>query len=262
LDPLSAPAGRRGGATQLSCRRLVGGSGCTPDVLGELLHLEPVELLERQGSEDLEPAVEGERDVVEEPLLHFRRSDECRRVIDPPVSEDGLSGPDRARLARVVTDGDHEIERQVAEVVPGLAPRVRGVNVKTLAEHLQSHRVDHASWIRPRAVRLESLTAESPQEVFRKDAAGGVTGTEEEDSEGRVDGAHEATSWVVGSRVRVLAAGRLRSHRQKAIAAPAPMSCPNRNPGTSAGRIPEKVSVAARARVTAGLAKAVEDVNQ
>jgi hypothetical protein len=34
------------------------------------------------------------------------------------------------------------------------------------------------------------------------------------------------------------------------------------NPGTSAGRIPVNVSVAARARVTAGFAKDVEAVNQ
>ena len=34
------------------------------------------------------------------------------------------------------------------------------------------------------------------------------------------------------------------------------------NPGTSAGRIPAKVSLAARASVKAGLAKDVYDVNQ
>jgi len=34
------------------------------------------------------------------------------------------------------------------------------------------------------------------------------------------------------------------------------------NPGASMGRMPAKVSLAARASVTAGLAKDVEDVNQ
>jgi len=47
-----------------------------------------------------------------------------------------------------------------------------------------------------------------------------------------------------------------------AVAAAAPKSCTTMNPGASCGRMPAKVSVAARARVTAGLAKLVEAVNQ
>ena len=46
------------------------------------------------------------------------------------------------------------------------------------------------------------------------------------------------------------------------MAAPAPASWATMKPGTSAGRIPANVSVAARASVTAGLANDVEDVNQ
>src|SRR5262249_33120310 len=45
------------------------------------------------------------------------------------------------------------------------------------------------------------------------------------------------------------------SHRNSAVAAPAPISCATMKPGTSAGLMPEKVSVAARASVTAGFAK-------
>src|SRR5207237_328561 len=52
------------------------------------------------------------------------------------------------------------------------------------------------------------------------------------------------------------------SHREKAVAAPAPASWETTNPGTSAGRIPANVSVAERASVTAGFAKEVEAVNQ
>lgn len=40
------------------------------------------------------------------------------------------------------------------------------------------------------------------------------------------------------------------------------MICAITNPGTSAGRIPEKVSESERAIVIAGLAKEVEAVNQ
>jgi len=52
------------------------------------------------------------------------------------------------------------------------------------------------------------------------------------------------------------------SHRKRAVDAAAPKSWPTMKPGTSIGRIPAKVSLAARARVTAGFAKEVDDVNQ
>src|SRR5437868_957048 len=52
------------------------------------------------------------------------------------------------------------------------------------------------------------------------------------------------------------------NHRKKAVAATAPKTCAAMKPGTSSGRIPANVSVAARARVTAGLANDVDAVNQ
>ena len=52
------------------------------------------------------------------------------------------------------------------------------------------------------------------------------------------------------------------SHRNSTVAAPAPRHCAAMKAGTSASRIPAKVSVAARAMVTAGFAKLVEAVNQ
>src|ERR1044071_6905081 len=52
------------------------------------------------------------------------------------------------------------------------------------------------------------------------------------------------------------------SQRNRSVAVTAPATCPAINPGTSAGRIPAKVSVRARATVTAGFANDVEAVNQ
>src|SRR5687767_9877482 len=52
------------------------------------------------------------------------------------------------------------------------------------------------------------------------------------------------------------------SQRNSSVAAAAPTSCATMKPGTSTGRIPANVSLAARARVTAGLANDVEAVNQ
>jgi hypothetical protein len=51
-------------------------------------------------------------------------------------------------------------------------------------------------------------------------------------------------------------------HANRAVAAIAPRNCTPINPVTSAGRIPENVLVMDRARVTAGLAKDVDAVNQ
>jgi hypothetical protein len=47
-----------------------------------------------------------------------------------------------------------------------------------------------------------------------------------------------------------------------AVAAAAPISCATMKPGTATGRMPVNVSLAARARVTAGFANDVDAVNQ
>ena len=52
------------------------------------------------------------------------------------------------------------------------------------------------------------------------------------------------------------------SHLNNAVAATAPANCAATKPGASVGRMPLNVSVAALARVTAGLANEVEAVNQ
>ena len=52
------------------------------------------------------------------------------------------------------------------------------------------------------------------------------------------------------------------NQRNSRVAAAAPNNCATTNHGASAGRIPAKVSLAARASVTAGLANEVEAVNQ
>src|SRR5258708_38440376 len=52
------------------------------------------------------------------------------------------------------------------------------------------------------------------------------------------------------------------SHRKHSVATIAAASCATMNPGASTGRMPANVSLAARAKVTAGLANDVEAVNQ
>src|SRR5262245_52108955 len=52
------------------------------------------------------------------------------------------------------------------------------------------------------------------------------------------------------------------NQRKRYAAASAPSSSATRKPGTSRGAIPANVSLSARAMVTAGLAKDVDEVNQ
>src|SRR5205809_6300598 len=52
------------------------------------------------------------------------------------------------------------------------------------------------------------------------------------------------------------------NQRKRTVAANAPINCAAINPGASAARMPAKVSVAALARVTAGLANDIDAVNQ
>jgi hypothetical protein len=72
---------------------------------------------------------------------------------------------------------------------------------------------------------------------------------------------HLRTAGVVNAREKDgLHEGK--SHRNVAVAAPAPRSWTMMKPGASLGRMPANVSLAERARVTAGFANEVEDVNQ
>jgi hypothetical protein len=71
----------------------------------------------------------------------------------------------------------------------------------------------------------------------------------------------DAVCWDVSSAVQCT--GRLgTSQRNRKVAAKAPATWDPRNQGTSLGLMPAKVLEKARAIVTAGFAKDVDDVNQ
>src|SRR5258708_5245644 len=102
----------------------------------------------------------------------------------------------------------------------------------------------------PGAEDVETIARIVSKKSFRHLAAGGISGAENQDT---------LSGHVLLSRVG-LAAGS--SQRKARVAATAPASCAAMNPGVSTGRIPAKVSLAARASVTAGLANEVDAVNQ
>jgi alpha-galactosidase len=91
--------------------------------------------------------------------------------------------------------------------------------------------------------------------------AAGVVNAREDD---RIHGVHDSSSSERSrSTTRSATLGRAgTSQRKRAVAAAAPATWAMMNPGASAGRMPAKVSLAARASVTAGLANDVDDVNQ
>src|SRR5262249_17790043 len=75
-------------------------------------------------------------------------------------------------------------------------------------------------------------------------------------------GLHDGSS-SARSTTREATAGSVgTSHRNSAVAAPAPRSCATTKPGTSTGRSPANVLLKPRASVTAGLANDVDAVNQ
>src|SRR5271165_4217580 len=98
---------------------------------------------------------------------------------------------------------------------------------------------------------FEAVTRVVAQQALGHLAAGGVPGAENQNG--------------LFLHASSLPAGLSRSgasHRKHSVAATPPASCATMNAGASAGRMPAKVSLAARASVTAGLANEVEDVNQ
>ena len=68
------------------------------------------------------------------------------------------------------------------------------------------------------------------------------------------------SSWPESGRLTAGASSV--SQANSAVAAAAPAICATTKAGASIGRIPAKVSESARATVTTGLAKEVEEVNQ
>src|SRR5262249_42143554 len=138
------------------------------------------------------------------------------------------------------------------------------VDVELLPQHLQGERVHRPRRLSARAVHLEASFAQPPEEVLDEHAARRVAGAEEQDPVGSGPIGHASSGWAGwGTTTSGAASGNAgTSQRNSAVASAAPTSCATTKPGTSWGRIPAKVSVAARARVTAGFAKLVEDVNQ
>src|SRR3954469_9315571 len=98
-------------------------------------------------------------------------------------------------------------------------------------------------------------------DVWRSRLHPRVVNAQEQDALlGRIHAAFSASSVVT---TRSATAGRLgTSQRESSVAAVAPSACAAINAGASAGRIPANVSDAARARVTAWLAKDADEVNQ
>src|SRR5262249_31080308 len=124
------------------------------------------------------------------------------------------------------------------------------------------HRADRqgvdARLLGARALDLEALPGHRPEETLGHLAPRRVVRAEEKHP---LPG-HRLASipFPTTSRVDLRSLGT--SQRTRAVAAVAPISCASTNPGTSVGRIPANVSLAARAIVTAGLANDVEAVNQ
>src|SRR5262249_24290506 len=103
---------------------------------------------------------------------------------------------------------------------------------------------------------VESVAREMPQQPFGHLASRGVAGTQKQDSFFHF----AALPMDLVSSTALSEGCRSHFHNGMAIATPATWAA--MKPGTLRGRMPENVSVAARAIVTAGFANEVEEVNQ
>ena len=82
---------------------------------------QPIELLDRQGQQQVDAAADQRKGIHEGGLLGGVVTFRGDRVRHPPMREDRLTGEHRARLFRAVADGDHEVPR--LPIQPGEAAR-------------------------------------------------------------------------------------------------------------------------------------------
>ena len=113
-----------------------------------------------------------------EPFL-FRSLDGCR-IVEAVMQRDGRAGQDRAGLASVIADREHEIERLVREFVHVLGAVAGDVDPE-LRHHGDGFR-PHAARAGSGAENLEAIAGVVTQQAFRHLAAGGVSGAQNEDA--------------------------------------------------------------------------------
>ena len=131
------------------------------DPLRHFFQTQAVEARDRQRREEAEAPVD-----LDAHLLHglppFFFTLGRVRVFRSPMRDHGLTGPDGARLPRLVTDGDDEIELDVLELLPRLASRLARVDVVAVLQELEHVGVHSAFRVRSGAVHVEMDGVEPP----------------------------------------------------------------------------------------------------
>lgn len=200
------------------------------------------------GGEGAKPAPEFVADPTKDGKTFFRSADSGSwRVFESVVELLGITEKDGAGFFGVIADGDDVVKRLAFEfghVFGAVAGKVDA----EFSHGGDGFGADQTGFYAG-AFHFEFVPGVVAEEAFGHLASGGVSGAENEDS---FFGGHELALGSVGGT----------SQRKRSVAAAAPASWAAMKPGASCGRIPAKVLVAARARVTAGFAKDVEAVNQ
>jgi hypothetical protein len=114
------------------------------------------------------------------------RARETKWIRRMPMSNNGLTWPDRSRLSGLVADGDYEIKMLVLKLAPGLAPGITRVNLEILPENQERDRVYLRGWMRTGAVNLETVTCFLAKNVLSENASRGITVAKNEDLVRRV----------------------------------------------------------------------------
>ncbi len=167
------------------------------------------------------------------------------RIFEALVQADRCAREMGAGLVRAVANSEDDVERLTAKLGDVLG--AMRADLDTDLAHYSDRFRAHGTRLGPGTRDFERLPGIVPQEPFGYLASCGVTGAE-----------NQNPLLVIHN----LEGGAGVSQRKSSVAEAAPKTCATRKPGVSAGRIPEKVSVADRASVTAGLANEVDEVNQ
>ena len=112
--------------------------------------LEVIEFFDRQAAEKFDASLDLEGGLQKVFVLFFLAARECHRILNAPMGGNRRAREDGAPLARVVREGDDEVEMPVGKLVPGVSDRAGRIDLEVFAENLQHERMNVALGMPPR----------------------------------------------------------------------------------------------------------------
>jgi hypothetical protein len=153
----------------------------TPNGCYSLLQDKPLQFLHRQIEEEVNSAREEGQRTPKGGKSSLWRSFDSRGILHAPVSQDRLTGKDRAGFLRVVTDGDDEVPSFLIEAFESARRMPRPTKAR-FCEYLDCQRIDSGRGLGARTVGFESAQSLPIEYCLSDLAPGRVPGAEEQHS--------------------------------------------------------------------------------